>query len=295
MNNILGISFSNTTLNIAHSLRNQGRTELISLNSIEYPFLFSYDTLFSKSNLDQIAQMINLHKQEKDIDQAALYISLPVNFTYPKRVALPIEADSELIGAQVKWELSNYLQGEIADYKVIKKDAELYCETYKEVLFIAVKKDTLDKLNELALACECELSGMKQDIDSILNYLEQLHSVDGPENQIVLVADKFTLSAHVYINGKYYQTYIDEINGQADNITETCMRRYKQIEKSLIQSPLTGDQECRIYLAGPAVNLNVLDILNDKLAKEIIHLKVSEENFESFAIEALGLTFKSQD
>jgi len=290
MNNIFGISFSNTTLNIAHSIREQGRTELISVKSIEYPFLFSYDTLFSDDNLNQTAKMISLNRQEEKIDQAELYISLPVNFTYPKRVALPVDADAELTGAQVKWELSNYLQGELADYKVIKKDSELVCETYKEALFIAGKKDTLERLNKLALVSDCELNGMKQDIDSILSYLEHFHSAGLQGNQIVFVADKFTLSAHVYLMGKYYQTYIDEINGRTDDTAELCLNRYRQIEKTLDQLPLTGDQECKIYLAGPSVDLSILDILNDKTAKEIIHLKISEKTFESFAVEALGLT-----
>jgi len=290
MNNIFGISFSNTTLNIAHSIREQGQTELISVKSIEYPFLFSYDTLFSDDNLNQTAGLISQNKLEENIDQAELYISLPVNFTYPKRVALPVDADAELTGVQVKWELGNYLQGELSDYKVIKKDSELLCETYKEVLFIAVKKDTLERLNKLAHACGCELNGMKQDIDSILNYLEHFHSDSMQGNQIVFVADKFTLSAHVYIMGKYYQTYIDEINGRADDTAELCLNRYRQIDKTLNQLPLTGDQECNIFLAGPTVDMNILDVMNDKAAKEIVHLKISEKKFESFAVEALGLT-----
>ena len=144
MKNIFGISFSNRTFDIAHSIKEEA-AKLISLQSFEYPFPFNYDTLFLDENIQALAAMINSHKLEKDIEQLAIALSLPVNFTFSKRIAFPLESERELITAQVQWELGSYLQGNISDYKIIKKD-EVILDTYKEILFLAIKKELFEKI-----------------------------------------------------------------------------------------------------------------------------------------------------
>ena len=143
MKNIFGISFSNRTLDIAHSII-EDEAKLISSQSFAYPFPFHYDTLFLDENIQTLASMINAHKLEKGLEELRLMVSLPVNFAFFKRIAVPHEAEAELISTQVKWELGNFLQGNIADYKVIKKD-EISLDTYKETLFLAIKKENKEK------------------------------------------------------------------------------------------------------------------------------------------------------
>jgi len=284
MKNIFGVSFSGKAMDIAHAVSEE-TIRVISLKSVAYPFPFHYDTLFAEESIDSLASFINAHKLEKGLEELDLVVSLPQNFTFFKRIAVPLEAEADLIKAQVEWELSQYLRGSIADYKVIKKD-ETLLDTYKEILFLVIKKDIFSGLSRLAQASHTQLAGIKTDSDSLLNILKKYYSAEEGENQFVIRTDGNIVNTHLYISGRYYQSFFDETDGSPDGLLDVCRERLdlaKEITDTLSSS---GKKEYKIYLHTPNGETSFAELLKEQCAQDVVLLDVQEAG--SGSPEALG-------
>lgn len=304
MKNIFGISFSNSGIHVAHASANSGANEIQSLNTFPYPFIFSYDSFFRDQNLNAISELILQQKQEKSIDNLSLNISLPLNFTFYKRIAVPIDADENLIRTQAEWELKSYLPESMENYKVIKTDTEYDCSTYKEIAFIAIHKSIIRKFSELAEASAATLGRLILDNHSIENYLLEYNLADVGNNQQIYKIDKFNLSTHLFLNGKYFLSYLDNLQtpGQSmafeEKILELARDRYKQSLNMLEQLPYIQQKSCQVFVHGHDFNPSVNNLLQNHFDQDVKELKV--ENYagpvdaENAYIEALGVLLNDQ-
>jgi hypothetical protein len=118
MSNIFSLSFSNSNFQIAHHIQNDDQEELQSLNSYDYPFDFSFDCLFENEQIDAMSNIIKQQKGIAKIDNLSLMVSLPLNYSLQKKIALPIEVEQNIINEQVEWELSHYLPGQLSQFNV---------------------------------------------------------------------------------------------------------------------------------------------------------------------------------
>ncbi len=304
MKNIFGIAFSNSGIHLAHVSANTGRHEIQSLNTFPYPFIFSYDAFFKDQNLNAISELILQQKKEKSVDDLALNISLPLNFTFYKRIAVPVDADESVIRTQAEWELKNYLPESMENYKIIKTDTEYDYSTYKEIAFIAIHKSIIRKFSELAEASTATLGRMILDNHSIENYLLEYNLADIPNNQQIYKIDKYNLSTHLYLNGKYYLSYLDNLQspGQSmafeEKILELAKDRYKQSLNMLEQLPYIQQKTCQVFVHGHDFNQAVNDLLQNHFNQDVKELKV--ENYagpvdaKNAYTEALGVLLNEQ-
>jgi len=285
MNNTFGISFSDTAFHLAHVQTDETETRLVSARSFAYPFVFSFETLLEENNLQQLAAIIKSYKDEIGTEPVGLAVSVPVNYGYPKRVAVPIETDAELLGIQAEWELKNYLHGDLSEYKILKTDNEIGFDTYKEIIFLAIKKEIIQKFFKLSEWCEISLSGLKMDFDSLQNFIKKYHPQAATGNQIVLKADGRFLQTHLYINGNYYYSNLDETDGGMEAILKSVIKRIESNQTLLAQLPVNNTDNRAIFLAGTAMVPAVTERLREDLPDVFTILKASGDA----AIEALGV------
>ena len=287
MKNIFGISFSDTRYDIAHSIHDE-KVKIVSLKSFQYPFPFNYDNLFNEDNIQVLAATIHNHKLEKGLEELDLVVSLPVNYIFSKRVALPLNADAELTSAQVKWELGNYLQGKLTDYKIVKKE-QVFFEAYKEIHFIAIRHELFNKLQELTSNTHTRLGGIKTDSDSLLAILMNNYSEKETNNQFVLCVDDKTLSTYLYIQGSYYQSFLDIHDGNQDLLLELCQKRYQLGAEILDTFPNIENNEYNVYLAGSGSESGLLEMLREHFVENIVAVKIENESINSGSLKAVGV------
>ena len=250
MNNLFGISFSESALHIAQS--QNGTIE--SVKSVPYVFPFGYDTLFSEKNVIHLADMVARRKKAGGLDELGLSVSLPLNFAHIKKVALPLQAGPEVTQAQVEWELNNHLSDDLSEYKIINTHTEFEFQSYREVIFIAIKKEILKAISKIAELTESQL---KQIVPANFVVEKLLLKNKVTTNSLVIKLEKTVIHSQLFVDNKYYFSYMDSTKTQSPNededetqrLFEISKERITHAEKILKQLPF-GEQkklDCFVY------------------------------------------------
>lgn len=280
MIDIFGLSFSNSAMQIAHTTKNDDKTKLVSVHSFSYPFEFHFDHLFDPDNLNSLAKIILQEKEEKDLSELVLNVSLPLNFAYLKKIALPLDAEHEVTRKQVEWELSHYLPGELSDFKVVMTDSSFTFSSYKEVLFICLNKKIIQNINSIAQLSNTSLSKLIVDSFSVESYLSSNKISNETVNQIVYKVDLLQLITHFFIKGQYYISYLNNINPLKnykfeDKLIKLAKEHYKNIENICEQLPLVDNKDLQVFAYGNSLTDELLKKMQQNFSCPVEKLPVS--------------------
>jgi len=285
MNNQVGIAFSDTFLHTAF-IRDG---EAIEVKSHPYPFEFSYETLFDENHLNALAQMLNRANESGMSEKPALSVSLPMSFVHLKKIALPLEADEELLQHQVEWEFKNYLSGDLNEYKIINSRTEFILGNYREIVFLAFKKEIINALQQLA-----ELSNMTLKKIVPVNFLTaDILQEKNDLNALVIKLGKQSINVQLFIDGKYYHSYLDSVkNGSTEpeqKLFEISKNRVNTIEEMLQKLPSTQEKKLNFYIYGDGLTPQVEKLFEDQFTEPVIKLKPSQEEQSDSGLEAVQI------
>ncbi len=286
MNNQVGIAFSDTFLHTAFVRDGND----LKVNTLPYPFEFSYETLFEEGHLGALAQMLTdtIETIEGEMsEKPALSVSLPMSYVHLKKIALPLEADTELLQHQAEWEFKNYLSGNIDEYKIINSRTEFVLGNYREIVFLAFKKEIISALQQLA-----ELSNMTLKKIVPVNFLTaDILQEKNELNALVIRLGKQCINAQLFIDGKYYHSYLDSVkNGSTEleqKLFEISKNRVNTIEEMLKKLPSTQEKKLSFYIYGDGLTPQLEKLFEDQFTDPVIKLQTSQvEQFNS-ALEAV--------
>ncbi len=299
MSNIFSLSFSNSNFQIAHHIQNDDRKELQSLNSYDYPFTFSFDCLFKNEQINAISNIIKQQKENTKVDNLSIMVSLPLNYSLQKKIALPIEAEQHIINEQVEWELSHYLPGQISDYKVIMTDSSFDFSGYREVLFICIRRDIITNISTLAQLCNGELNKLLVENLTMENLINKKKIFDPNKNQILFNMDTFQFISHFYFSGKFYNSYSENINPLKSNtynekVLKLSKEQYFNIKNLNEQLPFGEGKELELFVYGQAFTNELYGAMKENFSCAV--KKFDNSGYSNFSnieiakyIEALGI------
>jgi len=207
-----------------------------------------------KKNVIHLADMVARRKKAGGLDELGLSVSLPLNFAHIKKVALPLQAGPEVTQAQVEWELNNHLSGDLSEYKIINTHTEFEFQSYREVIFIAIKKEILKAISKIAELTESQL---KQIVPANFVVEKLLLKNKVTTNSLVIKLEKTVIHSQLFVDNKYYFSYMDSTKTQSPNededetqrLFEISKERITHAEKILKQLPF-GEQkklDCFVY------------------------------------------------
>ncbi|MBN2425656.1 MAG: hypothetical protein JXR46_15410 [Calditrichaceae bacterium] len=300
MNRILSLSFSDQFVYLVHGVEEQSLIEVVSSEKIIFPGGSDIYNIFSDENIDYLAGLIKKEKSTKFInDNITIKISLPFQYSYLKRIAVPALNNSTEMFSQVRWEFENYLPEKPDNYKVIKTDIIFEYAEYKEIVFIAILKDIIKQLVKLAEKNGDVLGELVLDVFCIERYLRINTLLDFSAVQVVLYVDRYRLTIHVYIGGKYYTTFVDPINPEAqkysfeDKILEISKDRINQIQNLISQAGFNRGDSQQFFLYNTVMKEALLQRFNEEFDLNFIELPVlgqkQNESMINSSLESLGL------
>ena len=300
MNRILSLSFSDQFVHLVHGIVEQSSIEVVSSEKIIFPGGSDIYNIFSDENIDYLAGLVKKEKSAKFInDNITIKISLPFQYSYLKRIAVPVLNDSTEMFSQVRWEFENYLPEKPDNYKVIKTDIIFEYAEYKEIVFIAILKDIIKQLVKLAEKNGDVLGELVLDVFCIERYLRINTLLDFSAIQVVLCVDRYRLTIHIYIGGKYYTTFVDPINPEAQNfsfedkILEISKDRINQIQNLISQAGFNRGDSQQFFLYNTVMKDALLQRFNQEFDLNFIELPVlgqkQNESLINSSLESLGL------
>ncbi|MCD4692778.1 MAG: hypothetical protein K8R79_07685, partial [Calditrichales bacterium] len=138
----------------------------------------------------------------------------------------------------------------------------------------------------------------------IENYLKANNVLDKSTNQLVFRIEKYNIDTHVFINGKYYLSFLDNLNTPSENYTieekilELAIERYKQSENLLEQLPFVKQKKLQLFVYGSCLNKKALKLLTNNFTTKIEELTINKypdiiSNGSSVYIEALGVVLNN--
>lgn len=236
-------------------MQNDDRKELQSLNSYDYPFTFSFDCLFKNEQIEAMSNIVKQQKENTKIDNLSIMVSLPLNYSLQKKIALPMKVEQHIINEQVKWELSHYLPGQISEYKVIMTDSSFDFGGYREVLFICIRRDIITNISSLAQLCDGELNKLLVENLTMENFINKKKIFDPNKNQILFNMDTLQFISHFYFSGKFYNSYSENINPLKSNtynekVLKLSKEQYLNIKNLNEQLPFGEGKELEIFVYG---------------------------------------------
>lgn len=298
MNNIFSLSFSNLNFQIVHLAQNESKSDILSLNTYDYPSGFHFDQLFNTDQISSIAEIIKNQKDKANIDELSIFVSLPLNYSLQKKIALPLNVEQDVLNEQVEWELSHYLPGRLSDFKVIMTDSSFQFNGYKEVLFICVNKKIMDSINLIAQITDGKLRKLSVENFAVENFINKNHLADDNSNQILFNIDKIQMISHFYISGKYYYSYAENINPLKANtfneqIVKMSKENYLAIKNLNEQLPIGKGKKIKVFIYGQALTNSLVNELSNSFSCPIDIVKgagYTNINADDAAkyVEALG-------
>ena len=299
MTNIFSLSFSNSNFHIVHLLENDGQSQLNSLNSFNYPFSFNFENLFEKQHIDAIGSIIKEQKDNAGIDDLSVMVSLPINYSLQKKIALPIDVEQTVINEQVQWELSHYLPGQLSEYKVIMTESSFNFTGYNEVLFICINKEIIKNISLLAQLCEGVLNKLSVENLTMENYLNKRNLYNPNKNQILFNIDTLQFVTHFYFAGKYYTSYSENINPLKSNtFDEKSIKLSKEhflnIKNLNEQLPFGKGNDLEIFVYGQALTDDLFNIIKENFSctvrdfRDTAYSDVNDMDIAQY-VEALGI------
>jgi Tfp pilus assembly PilM family ATPase len=266
-----------------------------ALKKDRYPFVFSYHLVFDEINLKILAAFIREFSDKVPIQISGLKISLPNNFVLTNRVTIPINAQTETIREQVRWELETLLPEPIQNYKIIKKEIEFEFDAHSELVIVCIHKLAIQKMNQLANLSNLALTELWVDSFSIDNYLRNSKMIHTESNQIVFKANETNLTTHLFLQGKYYGTQFDIYT--ADNsrvdLVNTIRSKYNSILNQLEMISNIGANSFQLFLIKDIVTSDLMKELNELINNSFIQLPTQTipdvDMEQAGTVEALGV------
>ena len=300
MKDIFGISLSDIEFQMVHVFAADNLKTIQSLKNYLYLPNTSFNNSLNPENLTHIADIIQKYKTENQVSDMGINFSIPVNLAKTKRIAVPLDADENVLFNQIEWELNNYLGNSKADYKIIKTNNEIVFETYKEILIIAIKKDLIENINILTKKINASLNLLSLNIFSVENYLRANDLVEKTENQIIFKVGKYHLDTYLYIGGEYYFSFTDNIHN--DNTDEKNKKiltltkdRHKKCLNLLDQLPFNTKEDIKSFIYGNGLSKTIYELISDNFSEKIKKLPLDQtsdyQNFDSVFIETLGIIY----
>jgi len=300
MKDIFGISLSDIEFQMVHVFAADNLKTIQSLTNYLYLPNTSFNNSLNPENLTHIADIIQKYKTENHVSDVGINFSIPVNLAKTKRIAVPLDADENILFNQIEWELNNYLGNNKADYKIIKTNNEIVFESYKEILIIAIKKDLIENINILTKKINASLNLLSLNIFSVENYLRANDLVEKAENQIIFKVGKYHLDTYLYIGGEYYFSFTDNIHN--DNTDEKNKRiltltkdRHKKCLNLLDQLPFNTKADIKSFIYGNGLSKTIYELISDNFSEKIKRLPLDQtsdyQNFDSVFIETLGIIY----
>lgn len=296
MNDIFGLAFSSSALQIVHLSKDN--PQLVSIKAIAYSFDFDFDHLFEVETIKALSNMIQKEKAEKKIDQLSLYVTLPFNFALLKKIALPLDIDQHLVAEQVEWELSHYLPAELAEYKIVKTDSSFLFSGYREVLFICLPQRIIQNIQLLAKQSQSTLGKLIVENFSLENYLRVNLDLKGDSQQIISKIDALQVITHFFIKGKYYSSYLNNLfplknYSYEEKLLKLLKEHYQNIINTCHQLPFIDKKEFMFFAYGDALTRELLKSLQQNFSNPVQNLPcLSFPEYEASEvaqfIEALG-------
>jgi len=295
MNDVYGIAFSTSGLHLSHLSIEKEPRRVISTDLIPYGFEFSFDRLLGEENLSLLSAELNSYQAQNKITQFILNISLPVNFSHIKRIAISPGADPKLIQAQVNWELNHYLPGAIEEYKILKSEQEYEFNSYREIGVICILHSLLNRLKDFAIQSNAVLNKILIDNYSVENYLKYFDLFSTLKNQIVIRIDSFFINTQLFIAGNYYTHYFDLLSGsnstlsRNERVLELVKDRINLIGSTLEQLPFVMNKEIEIFVYGDGHSSAVKSLLAKNLTPHISALADPERDSRGSSVESIGV------
>lgn len=299
MRDIFGLSFSDSALHISRFSERDDSNDTILVDSIKYPFHYDAGSFFSDENLNLIALKLSDYKIKNQIHDFKLHISLPINFAYIKRIAVPFTEEENILQSQINWELSHYLPGQLSDYKIIKAETEYNLDSYKEVVMICILSSLLERIKQLSVRIKASLQKITVDNFSLENYLKSYRLLDSAINQIVFKIDRSNITTHLFLTGNHYLYFLDKFNdleaknSQQDKVIEITKDRYNQIMNILNQLPLPNREKVELFAYGDGFNEKMFRLLSDNFSEKVLSLprmaEIPGKDCAHGHIEAIGV------
>jgi Tfp pilus assembly PilM family ATPase len=296
MIDILGISFSNSALHVAHHSQENSAIHLASLEMIPYPFDFNYDHLFNADNIASLAQLLLELKNKKKIKKALLHVSLPINYVLLKKIALPLEAGEDIVADQVEWELSHYLPGQLSDFKVIKTNSAFSYSDYEEVLFVCLHKQIIQGINQIAQLSQSQLKKLIVDNFALEDYLQNNVDLSQSQNQMVFKIESLQMISHFFIRGRYYISYVNNIfplkNYQyEDKLIKLLKDHHTSIENLIQQMSLSENNGLALYAYGDALSDDLINLVQQNISGTLSRLPST--NYPGFDVNTIGKSIEA--
>lgn len=284
MNNQIGISFSEKFLHLTYATGDEA-TESISF---PYPFSFSYDKMFVPDNLTALSELLKKKIEELNISEPQLSIALPMNFVHTKRVAIPLDADLDLLQTQVEWEFKNYLSENIDTFKIVNTQMEYVFDTYKEVVFIAIAKEVLSALEQLSHNCQAKLNRVVPVTFLIEDILPEANR---QTNCLVVKFEKSQINSLLFIAGKYYHSYFDRAHSNGDKTADSLFgaskERIQEIHNTLDQLPFVENNELICFIYGDGLTSELEKLYSENISDTVKKLSIADQKQSHSGIEAV--------
>ena len=296
MNNYFGISFSGRGLHLVHTREDT----LSSAEVIPYPLPPKLKELFADGFMEEMAKIVRDKKDEYDADDLSLKIALPAQYAFLKKVAVPLDTDSTTLFEQMKWDLDSYLPDKIENYKVVKTDIEYDFESHKELLVICINKSIIQSFIDLSTKAEAHLDELVLDTFCIERFLKNNNYWSESSNTVVIKIDTFVLKTDLFINGKYYQSFSEPLQGLTHNvplderIQDIIKQHLGQIESHLEFLPFVKVKDLNLFIHGCGLSDQIYNTLQSAVNQELIRLpspqrQIDNLNMDNISPETLGV------
>jgi len=280
-----GISFSETAMHFALARENK----IQSVERMVYPFSFSYSSMFEPQVFAELTNMISEKITNYQVEGATLSIALPMNFVHIKKIALPVLAEPELVKQQVEWELSNFLTEDINNYKVLNTKVEFSVYNYREIIFLAFKKEIVKHLSQMAETCSTSLKKVLPAQYLLTDLIR--NGGEGGQTAMVTKLEKTQISSQLYIDGKYYYSYLDSTpltdEANTQTIYRLCKNRHAETKNTVSQLPFSKNQELKCFVYGDGFNIELETLFEKNFSEPVNKLSSDQKGKSDSGLEAV--------
>jgi hypothetical protein len=298
MKSIFGISLADEGMFLTHLLQNQDQKDLLYTGHFDYPFEYRDDLMFDEKNLLKLSDIIVKQKETRQIEELSICFVLPFKFAYLKNIALPKKSNTLIEKSQIEWEMSNYVTGDLSDYKVINTEHMFTYGNYTEIIILAVKKSLIKALLQLSSSCNADLGSIIMNNFALENFLNYYDLCNKEEQQIVFRIGKNSIETHLYFNGKYYSSMNENLNLVSEETDPTqkiigCIKEnYKYFTNLCEQLPDIQKKPIKTMIYGTSVTDELIMKIKRNFSNEFVELNIKNypeylTNSQNF-IEAFG-------
>jgi hypothetical protein len=298
MKSIFGIAISDEGLFLCHLLDNNTQKDLLYTGRFEYPFEYRDDLVFDEHKFLRLSDIIVKQKEERQIEDLSIHFVLPYKFAYLKRIAIPSQDNLNLNRFQVEWDLSNYVNGELSSYKVMKADHSFEQKKFNEIVVFAIKKTLIKTLSQLASSCNAQLGSVILNNFSLENFLQNNGLITGDQCQLVFRIGKHAVESHFYKGGHYHSSILDNVNiiSEESDPTQKFLSSIKENYQYFLnlreKVPYLNNLPLRVMIYGTHLSVELFAKIKSSFNTEITKLEIKNypeylTNSHNF-IEAYG-------